>query len=99
MKAKREAYIASIKTQLDELNVNLAEIETKIASTTAAAHAQYAEEMMKLHKQSQQVQDKLAEVKVASEETWEGMINSTEKVRDAFINSFRFFKEQLKDKP
>lgn len=98
MKAKREAYIASIKTQLDELNVHLAEIEAKVANTKAVAQGQYAEEMVKLHKQSQQLQDKLAEIKVASEETWENMINGTEKVRDAFVNSFHFFKEQLKDK-
>ncbi|MFZ6719937.1 hypothetical protein [Undibacterium sp. Ji49W] len=98
MKAKREAYIASIKTQLDELNVNLAEIETKVANTKAAAQAHYAEEMIKLHRQSQQVQDKLAEIKVASEETWEDMINGTEKIRDAFVNSFHYFKAQLKDK-
>lgn len=97
MMAKREAYIASIKAQLDELNISMTEMEEKVAASKEAMQEQYAKEIQKLHVQSQQVRDKLDEIKSASENNWESMINTTEKVRDAFVNSCHYFKAQLKE--
>ncbi|MFZ3002488.1 MAG: hypothetical protein WA071_19390 [Undibacterium umbellatum] len=97
MMAKREAYIASIKAQLDELNISMTVMEAKVAASKEAMKEQYAKEIQKLHVQSQQVRDKLDEIKSASENNWESMINTTEKVRDAFVNSCHYFKAQLKE--
>ncbi|MDP1976410.1 hypothetical protein [Undibacterium sp.] len=97
MMAKREAYIASIKAQLDELNISMTVMEAKVAASKEAMKEQYAKEIQKLHVQSQQVRDKLDEIKSASESNWESMINTTEKVRDAFVNSCHYFKAQLKE--
>ena len=98
MMAKREAYIASIKAQLDEINLSMTEMEERIAVSKEAMHEQYAKEMQKLHAQAQQVREKLDEIKSASESNWENMIATTEKVRDAFVNSCHYFKAQLQDK-
>ena len=38
---------------------------------------------------------KLAELKAASEATWENMVTEMEKIRDAFSHSFSYFKSQL----
>ncbi|MBC3911329.1 sll1863 family stress response protein [Undibacterium umbellatum] len=97
MMAKREAYIASIKAQLDELNISMTVMEAKVAASKEAMKEQYAKEIQKLYVQSQQVRDKLDEIKSASENNWESMINTTEKVRDAFVNSCHYFKAQLKE--
>lgn len=98
MMAKREAYIASIKAQLDELNLSMTEMEERIAASKEVLHEQYTKEMQKLHAQAQQVREKLDEIKSASENNWESMIATTEKVRDAFVNSCHYFKAQLQDK-
>lgn len=98
MKIKREAYIAVIKNQLNDLNLELADIQTKVANAKAVAHARYAEEMMALREQAQQVSNQLEKIKAASDDTWESMIGSTEKIKDAFVNSFHLFKAQLKEK-
>ena len=97
MMAKKEAYINRIKAQLDDLNIALADAEARAAKSKEAAQEKYAAEMAKLHEQAQQVRDKLEEIKSASESTWENMIASTEKVHDALVNSFKYFKAQLKD--
>lgn len=98
MLAKREAYIASIKTQLDELNLSMTEMEERVAASKEVMHEKYRKEMEHLHTQAQQVREKLDEIKSASESNWESMIATTEKVRDAFVNSCHYFKAQLKDK-
>jgi len=37
----------------------------------------------------------LDELKAATAETWESLVAETEKVRDAFVHSFNYFKSQL----
>jgi DNA repair ATPase RecN len=95
--AKREAYINRIKAQLDDLNIDLAEVEVRAEKSKEVAKEKYAVEVAKLYAQAQQLRDKLKEIKSASESTWENMIASTEKLHDALVNSFKYFKTQLKN--
>ncbi|MFZ6658162.1 hypothetical protein [Undibacterium sp. TJN19] len=97
MMAKREAYIKRIKAQLDDLNIALTDAEARAEKSKEAAQAKYVAEIAKLHEQAGQVREKLEEIKSASESTWENMIASTEKVHDALVNSFKYFKSQLKN--
>ena len=64
--------------------------------STNEAQAKYQEQLAKLQKQSDDVQEKLQELADAGEEAWGAMVAETEKVRDAFIHSFHYFKSQLK---
>jgi len=92
---KRSIYIEKMKTQLDELNANMNALEAKANDAKADARDMYKAEMTKLHHQSTLAVAKLADIKVATEETWETMVAEMEKVRDAFSHSFNYFKSQV----
>lgn len=52
--------------------------------------------MAKLRQQSDLAVAKLEELKAAGEDSWEKMVAEMEKIRDAFIHSFSYFKSQVK---
>ena len=54
------------------------------------------EEMAKLQHQSTLAIAKFEDMKAAGDDTWEKMVTEMEKVRDAFIHSFSYFKSQVK---
>jgi uncharacterized alpha-E superfamily protein len=84
-----------MKLQLDELNAAMDELETKAQEAKADARDKYKAEMLKLRHQSELAVDKLDELKSATEDSWENLIAGTEKVRDAFVHSFHYFKSQF----
>ena len=91
----KNAYIETMKTQLDELNANMNKIEAKAKEAKAEARDVYLEEMRKLRHQSKLAVAKFDEVKLASEDSWEKMVTEMDKVRDAFTHSFHYFKSQV----
>jgi len=95
MTIKHNTYIDAMKTQLDELNVNLNKIETKAEEAKGDARNAYFEEMRKLRHQSKLAVAKFEEIKLAGEDTWDNMVAEMDKVRDAFIHSFKYFKSQV----
>ena len=93
--SNKDAYIAKMKLQLDELNAKMSELELKAHEAKEETRERYNAEISKLHEQSQLALDKLEELKLAGETSWKNMVTETEKVRDAFIKSFHYFKSQL----
>jgi ribosome recycling factor len=92
---KQDAYIEKMKLQLDELNVKMHDLEARAEAAKADVRDKYREEMKNLRHQSKLAVAKLDEIKAAGESTWEAMAAEMEKVRDAFIHSFHYFKSQL----
>ena len=92
---KKSAYIEKMKSQLDELNTNMNALQAKAAEAKEDARDLYKAEMAKLHAQSNLAVAKLDEMKAASEEGWDSMVTEMEKVRDAFVHSFHYFKSQV----
>ncbi|MBK9574673.1 MAG: hypothetical protein IPO43_19120 [Rhodoferax sp.] len=92
---KRDAYIAKMKLQLDELNAKMSAVEAKAKEAREDARDKYKEEMGKLRHQSELAVAKLDEMTAAGEETWEAMVTEMEKVRDAWTHSFHYFKSQI----
>ena len=93
--SKRDVYVSKVKLQLDELNLKMTELEAKTKEAKAEARDKYHEEVGKLREQSKLAVAKLAELKAAGEDSWEGMMAEMEKVRDAFAHSFNYFKSQF----
>lgn len=93
--ANRETYIAKLKLQLDELDATLATLEAKAAQAKAGAREKYEAEMLKLRQQSKTTQRKFEELKGAGEDKWDAAVAEMEKVRDALIHSFNYFRSQL----
>ncbi len=91
----RDAYIEKMKLQLDELNAKMDDLEARAQEAKADVRDRYREEMKKLRHQSKLAVAKLDEIKAAGESTWEAMVAEMEKMRDAFIHSFHYFKSQL----
>ncbi len=93
--SKRDEYIAKMKLQLDELDANMDKLEAKAAVAKEDVRAKYKEEMTKLREQSKLAKAKLQVVKAAGEDKWDEMVTEMEKVRDAVVHSFNYFKSQL----
>jgi hypothetical protein len=93
--SKRDAYIAKMKLQLDELNLKMTELEAKAQGVKADVRDAYREEMKKLRHQSKLAVAKLDEIKAAGENSWEALVVEMEKMRDAFTHSFHYFKSQI----
>jgi hypothetical protein len=94
--SKRDLYVAKTKLKLDELNLTLDEWSNKAHEAKADVKEKYHEEVVRLREQSKQAVAKLDELKAAGEDNWESMVTSVEKVNDALIHSFNYFKSQLK---
>ena len=92
---KRDEYIEKMKLQLDELDAKMDKLEAKATLAKEDVRAKYKEEMTKLREQSKLAKGKLQEVKAAGEDKWEAVVSEMEKVRDAVIHSFNYFKSQL----
>jgi hypothetical protein len=93
--SNRDAYIAKMKLQLDELDAKMDALEAKAKEAKADAREKYQEEMAKLRHQSKLAKGKLEEMKAATEDAWETTVAEMEKIRDAFTHSFSYFKSQL----
>ena len=91
----KDAYIAKMKLQLDELNLQMSKLEAKATQAKANAQEKYKEEMSKLRQQSKIAKNKLEELMAAGEGNWDSMVTEMEKIRDAFTHSFSYFKSQL----
>jgi len=89
------AYIAKMKSQLDELNLKMNELDSKTQEAKEDARAAYKAEMAKLRHQSKLAVAKLDELKAAGEDGWDAMVAEMEKMRDAFTHSFHYFKSQV----
>lgn len=94
--SKRDEYIAKMKLQLDELDTKMDKLEAKAADAKEDARAKYMEEMTKLRQQSKLAKGKLEELKAAGADKWDDMVAEMEKIRDAVLHSFNYFKSQLK---
>lgn len=93
--SKRDDYIEKMKLQLDKTNTKMNELDAKAKVAKADAREKYEEEMGKLRQQSQRALAKLEELRVAGEDSWDTMVTEMEKIRDAFVHSFNYFKSQV----
>ncbi|PRC90819.1 hypothetical protein [Solimicrobium silvestre] len=88
----RDEYIAKMKLQLDNLNLSIAQFETKAHAMQLDAQDAYKEGLVKLHIQSKLAIEKFDELKESSDNSWDQLVAETEKVRDAFVDSYHYFK-------
>jgi len=91
----RDTYTDTMKAQLDALDAQLQRVETRATEARADARVRYHEEMAKLREQSRLASVKFEDMRLAGEDSWEKTKSDMEKVRDAFVHSFRYFKSQL----
>ncbi len=95
MAKSRDQFVAAMKAQIDETNAMLDDLEKKAKKASAEAQAKYEEQIASLQEQSEEAQKKLKQIAAASEDAWKDMVAEAEKLRDAFIHSFNYFRSQL----
>ncbi len=95
MSTTRSEYTEKMKLELDTLNAKMNVLQAKAGEAKAEARQKYRSEMGKLRHQSQLALAKLDEISATGEEGWDKMVAEMEKLRDAFIHSFRYFKSQV----
>lgn len=93
--SNRDAYVAKIKLDIDQLNAKMAEIEAQAKEARAEVKDKYAKQMDKLHANSKIAMAKLDEIQAATEDSWQKLVAEMEKLRDAFTHSFHYFKSQV----
>lgn len=91
----RDIYITKMKLQLDELNLQMGKLEVRAQEAREDMREKYLAEMKKLHAQSELAKAKLADMQASSESAWDNMVAEMDKVRDAFVHSFSYFKSQI----
>ena len=94
--SKKDDLIRKIKTQLDEVNAHLAELEKKAEGSQQKLGQKYDEQVAHLQAASRALKKKLDEIKAAGDDKWEALAAETEKVGKALVHSFNYFKSQLK---
>ena len=77
-------------------NAQINEFESKTEQTGEKVRADFDAQVDKMREHGQQMQAKLDELRGASEDSWDRMMEETRKVRDAFIHSVNYFRSQLK---
>ena len=92
---KRDEYIQKMKSQLDGLNAKMDEVAAKAKDAKEEARAKYKNEVAGLRHQSKVAAAKLEELKAAGADRWEAMVAEMDKMRDAFVHSFHYFKSQI----
>lgn len=94
--SKRDQYVAQMKQQLDDLNEQIEELEKKSRKAEADVRVKYDEQVAELRKLSRAAQKKLEEIRKASDDKWEALVDEGDKVLKAFMHSFNYLKSQLK---
>lgn len=93
--SKRDEYVQKMKTQLDSLNATADKLEAKAMDAKEGARTKYKAQVAGLRHQSKVAAAKLEDMKSAGEDRWESMVAEMDKLRDAFVHSFRYFKSQI----
>jgi ribosome recycling factor len=94
--SKRDEYIEKMRLQLEALNSQLTELESKGAAAQSEFLEKHQEQITQVRGHYQTALAKMEEVKAASEDKWESLVAEGEKVHKAFVHSFNYFKSQLK---
>ncbi|MFZ6816869.1 hypothetical protein [Undibacterium sp. Ji22W] len=91
----RSEYIELMRQELDALDMQLHRLELSAANLQEDARIRYNLEVDKVKIQSALAKEKFANLLDSSEASWNNMVTETEKIRDAFVNSFHYFKSQI----
>ncbi|MFA9274915.1 MAG: hypothetical protein ACEQSE_08580 [Candidatus Aquirickettsiella gammari] len=91
----RTEYLDRMRQELDALNMQLHQLELSAIDMQEDARLRYNLEVDKIKIQSVLAKEKFESLLLSSETSWNNMVTETEKIRDAFVNSFHYFKSQL----
>lgn len=95
MTTKRSEYTEKMKTQLDALNARIDALEKSANDVKDDMRESYATEVVKVRHQSKLAKQKMEDMLTTSEEAWDKAVAEMDKITDAFVHSFNYFKSQV----
>lgn len=93
--SRRHEYIEMIKQQLDDANAKIDEWQARREQAEGRAKGEYEEKLSDLRERAASARAKLAEIRDASDDTWEELKAEMEKIRRALVSSYNHFRSQL----
>jgi uncharacterized protein YukE len=93
--SRRHDYVEKIKQQLDEMNAKIDEIQAKKSQAEGRAKEEYQEHLATFRERAEVTRAKLREIRESPEGSWEELKAEMEKIREALVHSYRYFKSQL----
>jgi len=95
--SKRDAYVQKFKAQIDLWNAELDKLEAQSRKAAADARIGYEEQIRQLRQQRDKLKGRLAEIKGAGEDAWEGVAQGFEDAWAALKRGVEKAKSQLDD--
>lgn len=93
--SRRHEYVEKMKAQLDEMNTKIDVWQAKKVEVGGKARAEYEEQLATFRERAAAAREKLREIRESPEESWEELRAEMERVREALVHSYRYFKSQL----
>jgi len=95
MMSANDQYRASMENLLEEMKVSMLELEEFARQRDSVTQSIYRDEMAKLKKQCETVSAKLVELKTASEQAWNTLVQEIDTIIAALQKAFRYLKNQI----
>lgn len=93
--SQRDEYVEKMKVQLDEMNAAIDRWQGKAKEAEGELKEKYEGQLAAMRETSDVARGKLAEIRDAGEDRWEGLKGEVEKIKDALVHSYNYFKSQL----
>jgi small-conductance mechanosensitive channel len=91
----RDEYVAATKQRLDEWNAEMDTLEAKAEQAKEDDKTRYQEMLATLRAKRQEVEEQLAVVKAATEDSWTRFKVDSDRVWEAFKDSVQQFKSHF----
>ncbi len=93
--SRREQFIETLKERLDDLNSEMDKLEKKAAEASGKAEERYEEQLADVREKRAEMQNKLKELRAASEAQFDRLKLEAEHAWKAFQNSVNYFRSHF----
>ena len=94
--SKREQFIETLKSKLDDLNSEMDKLEKKAQDASGKAEKRYEEQLDEVRAKRAEMKKKLSELRSASEAQFDRIKLEAEHAWKAFQNSVNYFRSHFK---
>lgn len=94
--SKREQFIETLKSRLDDLNSEMDKLEKKADEASGKAEERYEEQLADMREKRAEMEDKLKELRAASEAQFDKLKLEAEHAWKAFQNSVEYFRSHFR---
>ncbi|NDY95917.1 hypothetical protein [Wenzhouxiangella limi] len=94
--SKRDQFIETLKSRLDDLNSEMDKLEKKADEASGKAEERYEEQLADMREKRAEMEDKLKELRAASEAQFDKLKLEAEHAWKAFQNSVEYFRSHFR---